>query len=90
MKRVSFITTTMIEEWKYSAENLIYHFRAILRGMIPFAQTWELENGNKARADLDEHAFAFIQSIAQMAHTRRELLPPDSQHGSLTTSCLRR
>ena len=66
------MTTSMIKEWEYSVKTLIYHFRCILRGMIPFALSWKPESGNKARADLDDDAVAFIEGIASIAEARRK------------------
>lgn len=61
-----------MHEWSYSAKVLIYHYRAILKGMVPFS----LESGAKAReelaktANLDEEALAYIMELKRTLKAR--------------------
>jgi hypothetical protein len=43
--------STMIKEWGYSAKIFIYHYRAILRGMIPFASPWDDRHEQEMRQE---------------------------------------
>jgi ribosomal protein L13 len=54
----------MIEEWEYSARNIIYHFRAIVKGMVPFSQKWTEEM--KQLADVDDEAMEYIKKTSEM------------------------
>ncbi|GAB1317026.1 Zn(2)-C6 fungal-type domain-containing protein [Madurella fahalii] len=64
---------TMIKEWEYSAKILIYHYRAILKGMIPFASTWNDEHARDMRQNcrLDEDAISYVRSLAEVIKSRQ-------------------
>lgn len=53
----------MIAEWEYSANNLLHHFRAILRGWWPFKM--EPENVRKL-VEVDEQASVYIAKVCQL------------------------
>jgi hypothetical protein len=57
----------MIEEWKYSAKILIYHYRVVLKGMIPFAAPWDKKHESDLRhkATLDDEAMAYIRTLTR-------------------------
>ncbi|KAF3020918.1 hypothetical protein E8E14_002226 [Neopestalotiopsis sp. 37M] len=62
----------MIEEWQQSAKNLIYHFRVVIKGTLPFAQTWTEDMQEKA--GIDNKSMDYIKRISSMAANRREEL----------------
>jgi hypothetical protein len=55
----------MIQEWEYSAKILIYHYRVVLKGMIPFAVPWDKKHQRHLRheANLDDEAMAYIRTL---------------------------
>ena len=65
----------MLEEWQYSAEILIAHFRCVLRGQVPFSQGHEAAHQSFARADLDNEAIAYVQEVSAIMKTRSRLTP---------------
>lgn len=58
----------MMDEWHSSAKNLLYHFRVIVRGMVPFRCVWSPEMQEKA--GLDDESVAYIQNVASMVAER--------------------
>lgn len=62
----------MMHEWSYSAKVLIYHYRAILKGMVPFS----LESGVRGReelaktANLDDEALAYVMELKKTLKAR--------------------
>jgi hypothetical protein len=72
----------MMEEWEYSAKNLISHFRCVIRGPIPFTLNWQnTKKANKRRAGLDEESCLFIEQMCSKIQERRSgflLQPPFS------------
>lgn len=69
----------MIEEWDYSANNLLHHFRAILRGWWPFSlATKDMQNVRK-QVDIDEEATVYLTKVCTLLEKQstcrfRELL----------------
>jgi hypothetical protein len=64
----------MIKEWEYSAKILIYHYRVILKGMTPFASTWNDKHERELRKNchLDDHAIKYVRSLAEIIKSRGE------------------
>ncbi|KAL4928971.1 uncharacterized protein BDV17DRAFT_290979 [Aspergillus undulatus] len=62
----------MIEEWRASAKNLIYHYRCVVRGMDPFGQEWTREMQKEAK--LDDESLAIVQKLSQIIAMRRDEL----------------
>lgn len=60
----------MISEWEHSAQILIYHFRCVLKGMVPFSLSWDYLNGNRVRAGLDDDSYSYVQNIASLLKDR--------------------
>ena len=56
----------MIEEWNYSAENLLYHFCCILRGGMGFREAREKMQDLKHREELDDPAVQYINRAVQL------------------------
>ncbi|KAJ4292765.1 hypothetical protein N0V90_009428 [Kalmusia sp. IMI 367209] len=71
---ISYVTQYMLEEWESSALNLIGHFRCVMNGEIPFAQSWDDDAENPQRTQLDVEAIAFIRNIKRETEERREEL----------------
>lgn len=70
------IGTRMIDEWKYSARILIYHYRAVLKGMVPFAATWNDKHVAELRHNcgLDEEALQYARQMSGFIRTRFDSL----------------
>ncbi len=56
----------MIEEWNYSAENLLYHFCCILRGGMGFREAQDKIQDLKQREELDDPAVQYINRAVQL------------------------
>jgi hypothetical protein len=61
----------MIEEWKASAKNLIYHFRCVLKAMVPFALSWTPQK--QKHANLDNESLSYIKTMAALIDARSKL-----------------
>ncbi|KAK0735347.1 hypothetical protein B0T21DRAFT_184667 [Apiosordaria backusii] len=74
--RVRIVGTRMIEEWEYSAKILIYHYRAVLKGMVPFAATWNDKHVAELRREcgLDEEALQYTRQMSDIIGSRADLL----------------
>ena len=59
---VNFVTRSILEEWEYSAEILVTHFRCIMRGQIPFSNHTSFDE-SCSRAELDEQSIAYVRRI---------------------------
>ncbi|KAL2834220.1 hypothetical protein BDW59DRAFT_156162 [Aspergillus cavernicola] len=66
----SYVKRTMIDEWRSSAKNLIWHFRCVVRGMVPFETKWTPEAQQEAK--LDDESLAFVKEICQIVSKRRK------------------
>jgi hypothetical protein len=60
----------MIGEWRSSAKILIYHYRSIIRGMLPFYQDWTPKM--QEDANLDDESLEFVKKICEIVAHRRE------------------
>lgn len=58
----------MIEEWQCSAKNLMYHFRVVIRGMIPFSNDWTPEMQEKS--GLDDVSVVYIRKVSALVAER--------------------
>ncbi|KAL4955934.1 hypothetical protein BDW69DRAFT_159704 [Aspergillus filifer] len=68
----SHVKALMIEEWQQSAKNLIYVFRCLVRGMVPFGLQWSQEI--QKQANLDDESLAFVTNVSQIVDRRRKEL----------------
>jgi len=66
----SYVKGRMIAEWQASAKNLIYHFRCVLKGMVPFSRTWDPDD--RERSHLDQHAMTYIRHMSDKIARRRK------------------
>ena len=66
----------MIKEWEYSAKILIYYYRAVLKGMVPFASPWEEKHANEMSriCALDGEALRYVRRVAEIIQCRGEWL----------------
>ena len=62
---MNFVTMSMLEEWEYSAQNLISHFRCVLRGSVPFGGEAPLVE-LAAKAGLDAQAVEYMERITNL------------------------
>ncbi|KAL4971064.1 uncharacterized protein BDV14DRAFT_194844 [Aspergillus stella-maris] len=76
------VKAVMIEEWQQSAKNLIYVFRCLARGMVPFGLQWSEEM--QKRAKLDDEGLAFVRQVSRIVDQRRESLAQNSLNLDLT------
>ena len=60
----------MIEEWRASAKNLIYHFRCVLKAMVPFSLLWTAQK--QKQANLDNESLSYIKRTAALIEARSE------------------
>ena len=66
---VNFVTRSILEEWEYSAEILIAHFRCIMRGQMPFSNDSNFDESCD-RAELDEKSMAYVRRIVELVKSR--------------------
>ena len=64
----------MLEEWQYSAEILIAHFRCVLRGHLPFSQNTTEAHRSYARASLDPEAVEYMRKVSAIIEARSRSL----------------
>ncbi|KAK4171313.1 hypothetical protein QBC36DRAFT_350441 [Triangularia setosa] len=74
--RVRIVATTMMEEWEYSAKILIYHYRAVLKGMVPFAATWNDKHVAELRKEcgLDPESLQYARQMSDIIRDRADFL----------------
>lgn len=61
----------MIDQWRSSAKNLIYHFRCVKSGISPFLFATKLEAGT--RSDLGPEALQYIDRVREHLKHNSEL-----------------
>lgn len=64
----NFTKRAMIEEWRHSAKNLLYHFKVVVRGMIPFEHDWTPEMQEKT--GLDDESVDYIRKVSGLITER--------------------
>lgn len=57
----------MVAKWEYSAENMLYHYRCVLNGDIPFRSARRNPELLQRRDNLDEQAMTFIKDLHRLA-----------------------
>jgi hypothetical protein len=62
----------MIEEWNYSAENLLYQFYCVLRGGMGFRAAQDEMQDLKEREGLDDAALRYISRVLELLPKIRE------------------
>ena len=70
----------MISLWKASAKKLIYLFRVVLKGMVPFSPSWNPDT--QKQVELDEASRIYIRAMSNILDERSKLMsvshPPAS------------
>lgn len=56
----------MIEEWEYSAETILAHFRCVIRGHVPFSSSLAKQTEAVDRANLDPESRIYIMRVVQI------------------------
>jgi hypothetical protein len=69
----SFVSRNMIEKWRDSAKNLIYHFRGVLKGMVPFLESWTPDM--QTSANIDSESLTYIRETAKILEVRSKYYP---------------
>lgn len=54
----------MISKWRASAKNLLYHYRVVVRGMVPFSPSWDPEK--QKQLELDAQSLEYIQTMSKI------------------------
>ncbi|KAL1624670.1 hypothetical protein SLS56_007733 [Neofusicoccum ribis] len=62
-KQVGVFITRMAGEWNHSAENMLYHFRHVLHGNLPFQKAIEDIEGVRSKANLDLEAVSYMKRV---------------------------
>lgn len=57
----------MVAKWNYSASNMLYHYRCVLNGDVPFRSAKKHPELLRNRDHLDDKAMAFIADLHRMA-----------------------
>jgi hypothetical protein len=71
---VDFVSSRMIEEWEYSAEILLSHFRCVMRGHVPFSSSPAAQAEALDRAELDAESKLYIQRVTEILSTRGKVV----------------
>lgn len=64
---VSSVVKAMVAKWEYSASNMLYHYRCVLNGDVPFRSAKKNPALLQSRDRLDDEAMAFIADLHRMA-----------------------
>jgi hypothetical protein len=62
----------MIEEYNYSAENLLYHFCSIIQGNVGFRLAKDKMQEMKIRESLDEPAVEYMRKALDLFPNMRQ------------------
>ena len=62
----------MLDEWQYSAEVLISHFRCVLRGQTPFSKGPEAQRSSLRQVDLDPASAIYLEKVTTLLASRSE------------------
>ncbi|KAJ8132954.1 hypothetical protein O1611_g674 [Lasiodiplodia mahajangana] len=78
------LTQEMIDEFNYSAENILYHFCHILEGKLGFKMARENMSELKNREGLDDESVAYITAVLELLPKTSDIigdpaLPPPGQ-----------
>ncbi|MCJ1282521.1 hypothetical protein MMC26_001844 [Xylographa opegraphella] len=60
---IDYVTNYMLDEWQYSAEVLISHFRCVIRGQTPFSQDSEARKDSFKQLGLDASSVEYLEKI---------------------------
>ncbi|KAK3115466.1 hypothetical protein LTR53_005168 [Teratosphaeriaceae sp. CCFEE 6253] len=77
---VSHLAREFIEEYNYSANNLLHHFRCMLRGPEPFAVAERSPAEFQARTKVDVHSMQYVREIT--AVLKHHAFPIPQQAGN--------
>ena len=77
----------MISKWRASAKNLLYHYRVVVRGMVPFSPSWDPEK--QKQLELDAQSLEYIQTMSKIIVQRSKSFFLRSHHWFISeSSCL--
>ncbi|MCJ1411862.1 hypothetical protein MMC19_005954 [Ptychographa xylographoides] len=60
---IDYVTNYMLDEWQYSAEVLISHFRCIIHGQTPFSQDSKARKDSFRQLDLDIPSVEYLEKV---------------------------
>jgi len=63
--QVSHIIRAQVEEYGYSAQNMLHHFKGILKGYLPFVVADKKMEELKTRENLDDGAVDYLRKAVQ-------------------------
>ncbi|KAK5086716.1 hypothetical protein LTS08_007130 [Lithohypha guttulata] len=64
------VSMYMMSQWRQSAKNLIYHFRVVIVGMLPFSERVAFSASAVSR--MDSSALAYVNKMRTMLQDRRD------------------
>ena len=65
----------MLDEWQYSAEVLISHFRCVLHGQTPFSQDSEARKNSFKQLNLDTPSIEYLEKVITLLASKSECFP---------------
>lgn len=71
--RVSAVVEKQIEEYEYSASNMLHHFRFIRRGYLPFQVAENNPEELREMTGLDDTAIKYMKNITNVRRVRGEI-----------------
>ncbi|MCJ1416924.1 hypothetical protein MMC32_003263 [Xylographa parallela] len=69
---IDYVTNYMLDEWQYSAEVLISHFRCVIRGQTPFSQDSEARKNNFKQLDLDASSVEYLEKVIKLLASKEQ------------------
>lgn len=65
----------MVEEYKYAATVMLYHFRCILQGHLPFQLARDDPAALQASLIIDSAASNYLQELVKLLDEKRKSIP---------------
>jgi hypothetical protein len=80
----------MVREWEHSARNLIYHFRCLVRGHLPFDKNSDVwgsnrKAGSELLSQLDDQSREFVEKMADLVTERSKSMLFSFSDGAILT-----
>ena len=71
---IDYVTNYMLDEWQYSAEVLISHFRCIIHGQTPFSQDSKARKDSFRQLDLDIPSVEYLEKVITLLASKGKCL----------------
>ncbi|MCJ1404499.1 hypothetical protein MMC11_007725 [Xylographa trunciseda] len=69
---IDYVTDYMLDEWQYSAEVLISHFRCVIRGQTPFSQDSEARKDSFKQLGLDAPSVEYLEKVITLLASKEK------------------